>query len=217
MKKNLVLGIGILLLSLLNIVSKILTIIDLSVIVSMVGILSFLLQTLKKDSYRVFQIIWIVAQIPLISFREFTGGSYQEIDLLNLAQVIHFKVQFSLTFATKTYAAGANILAIGYLLVFRLLISKELIGQVITIVPDSPNSKLSSFVPIKPQITQYNGEWYTAHLNTKLVIDKSEFDLIHFKRKKGGFFKPNKERQLCLLRLASSVHGHEITDSGFVK
>lgn len=217
MNRNLILGIGILLLSILNISFKIVGIIDLSFIISLLGITSFVLQLLKKDIYRSLQIIWVLSQIPLITVSQETKEAIYQTNLLNLAQFFEFKLQFGLTYSTKTYSIGVNLVAFIYLAVIKFLRSKEFIGLNITMVPDSPNSRLYEHAPLKANIVEYSKQWFLAKLEIPITIDNSEFDLIRFKSKENNFFKPEKERQLCSVRLASSVHRHEISDSGFVK
>ena len=216
MNKNLIPGIGILLLSILNLVFNLFSFIDFSVLVSLLGIISFILQVLKKDVYRSLQLVWAIAQIPLISIIEKTGGTTLETDILNLAQFFTFKLQFGLTYSLKTYSIGVNALGIVYLILLNILRSKELKGITIVVVPESPNSTYSEFSPLSATINEYSKKWYKAILNTPLKIDGSEFDTIRFKRKDNGFFDPKRKNQLCTINLSSSVHNHEISDSGFI-
>jgi len=217
MNKNLILGIGILLLSILNLVFNLLGSIDFSVLVSLLGITSFILQVLGKDVYRPLQLVWVLAQIPLVTIIEKSGVTTVETDILNLAQFFSFKLQFGLTYSAKTYSIGINVLALIYLTLIKVLRSKELIGITVSVVPDSSNSIYSEFAPLTATIDQYSKKWFSAVLTTPLKIEGSEFDRIKFKGKDDGFLNPKKERQICSINLASTVHNHEISDSGFVE
>ncbi|MEM8763729.1 MAG: hypothetical protein AAGD88_07950 [Bacteroidota bacterium] len=217
MKKDLWLGIGILVLSILNIVIKAIFKPDLSLVVSLIGILSFVLQVLKKDIHKTLQTIWILAQIPMIMVLEPVGNVIQQMDILNLTQFFNFKLQLRLTYSPKTYAIGINVLAVIYLLFFKFINSKVLLNEYVTVSSSSSNSKVSGSLPLKAQIIKKDNEWYICKLISDVEIDQSEFNYIKFKLKKRGNFKLQKENQLCLLKLTSSVHGHEISDIGFVK
>ncbi|WP_431122526.1 hypothetical protein [Flagellimonas flava] len=217
LNRDLWLGLVILVLSLLNLISVFSQKVDLSIIVSFIGVVGFLLQINQRGVYKFFYIIWVVAQIPLISIIEPLNGTAQQVDVLNLSQVFYFDLKFSISLNTKTFSIGVNLLALVYLVLLRQKFGKEFVNEEVTIIPNSPNSKISEFSPLKAEIFKYEKDWYTCYLKSCLKIDQSEFDLIRFKPKKGGFFKPKKERQLCSIKLASTVHGHEESDTGFVK
>ena len=217
MNKNLILGIGILALSILNILFTLLSFVDFSILISLLGITSFILQILKKDVYRSLQLIWVIAQIPLITIIEKSGGTTYETDILNLAQLFTIKFQFGLTYASKTFSIGVNALALIYLTLIKFLRSQELIGIVVSIIPNTSNSKYSEYAPLTAKVSEYSKKWFSAILTTPIKIDGSEFDLIRFNRNDNGFFNPQKECQICSIYLASTVHKHEISDSGFIK
>lgn len=193
MNKNLILGICILVISILNLLYRLIHFIDLSVLVSILGIVSYILQIKKRHVYKTLQLIWIVAQLPLITVPQDFGNTVNEKVIFDLAQLYEFPIKFGLQYSSTWYNIGINLIPVIYLAAFKLIVRNEYLNQAVTVIIDNEKSKISEYSPFYAKIVEYEKDWFTARLNKKIEINNSELGLVKFKLKKAGFLNPIKK------------------------
>ncbi len=91
---------------------------NLSILISLVGIVAFITAILgKRKLSKVLILIWILSQLIIITKEK----SYQILQILDLSQFINLKYETGFTQSDGTLYLGINFIAIIYLIVYGVL------------------------------------------------------------------------------------------------
>jgi len=214
LKKDIIISIIVLILSILNIINNQLNIISLSVGLSIIGILGIVSYFLKLKYFKYLIIVWFFFQLPNIEFGEMINGVKEITNSFNLNQTIDLRLGLSFGSTTSIYI-GLNIVPIVFIGLYKLLLSNSLIGEMVTITPVREISALKAFSPLEIEIIDTLKGEFVGTLNSPITIGNKTFYEIYFRTEDKSIFKLNKERQICNIRLKNE--NKVIETNGYMK
>lgn len=217
MKKDFLISLVILFLSLINIFFHQNQLISFSVGISVIGIIGFISFILKNNLYKTLFLIWILAQFPIIEVHEIKNGIKYVNPIFDLSQAFKIKIGFGLTYLPKTFYIGLNFIPFAYYALYKLLVANSLISSSVTIIPVSEQSPITKFAPFTAEIIDTEDGFLKAELSEIIEIEGNEYQIILFKTIDKSIFNLNKTRQKCFIKLIPIKTGIELQTEGFIK
>lgn len=215
MKKDIILCVIVLVLSMFNIFNHQMNLITPSVGLSVIGILGVISYFLKLSYFKYLFLIWIIAQFPIIEFSEIISGVKTITYSFDLNQILNVKLGFRIGSENSIYL-GLNIFPFVYIGLYKFLIANSLIGEIVTITSIREISPLNEFSPLQIEIIDtLNNREFVGKLNTPITIEENTFNELVFKTSDKSFFKLNKPRQICDIKLKNE--SNKIETNGFIK
>lgn len=162
----------VLIFSLIHIINNLYNLNNVSLFISIIGLLSCIAFFLKYYNFYFLGIIWIIAQIPILKFEDFTFNMFQFLDF-----------HFALNFGSFSFGLSMYIFLIPF--IKPIILSKYLLKN-ITFNAYTQNSKLKiedqySFIP-----TDLDFKKLISHED--ILIDNEIYSLIEFQPMKSERF-----------------------------
>jgi len=109
----------VLFLSIANILKNLDNLFSLSVVLSLIGISGFLLFLAKHKLHKIIYLIWIVAQLPIITTKNIDTNQLGTI--FNLSQTYILNYGFGLIYNPISYRIGLNVIPLVFLVLYKVL------------------------------------------------------------------------------------------------
>ncbi len=109
----------VLFLSVANVLKNLDNLFSLSVLLSLIGITGFLLFLAKHKLHKVIYLIWIVAQLPIITTKNIDTNRLGNI--FDLSQTYILNYGFGLIYNPISYRIGLNVIPLIYLALYKIL------------------------------------------------------------------------------------------------
>jgi hypothetical protein len=218
LKKENILSYFVLLFSIANIYRNQTDLYTVSIALSFIGIIAFIMSLFKIRPYQYIFFIWIIAQFVIIDVTEMVNGININNHILDLSQGFNLKIGFFATYTPKTYSVNLNLLPFIFLPLYRLLTSRSVINNKISIFPVSEQSPITNFSPLNALIiSNESNKTFVAELDKEIQIDQISYKTVKFETADKSIFKLKRNRQKCIVKLFSIEDKNEIETQAFIK
>lgn len=185
---------------------------EISIYLSLIGILGFIANILDLKFYNSLYLIWIFLQIPIITITTTDEGIKSIENIFNLSQFVKVDVGFSIVKNPNSYRIAFNFLPLIFYKLYKIEIAQKVVTKTITLFSGSGLSPLNKFIPFKATINKVTNKLeYTAELKNPLYINENIYTHINFKTENGRLLKLGKEGQRCDVTLMCKNNKIETT------
>lgn len=200
-------------LSLLNISNHSADLLALTNLLSLVGIAGTILYFKKNDLFKKLIYIWVLAQVVVID-REVLDkatGVWLNKPFWDLTQVFSFKLGFNFTTDTSKIGINANIVAIFFFGLLKILEVSSLIGKQLTFKKFRQDNRLGDIFPltgtvIKRVTLSKEKDWLLVQLTSTFDFDGKAIEYVLVKSKNGETIKQKAKNQLVYFRLVDDIN-----------
>lgn len=183
-----------------------------AVVVALVGIVGVWLFYKNNKYFQPLFFVWILAQLVIIDkvTLDPSGMSIYSV-YWDATPGINLKFGFSVDSSFSKTTVHINILAIIFLVVFRLLRISSLIGTKLTFYKFKEDSVFADVFPVTGSVfkrIEVAGEkdWLLVTLDKPVIYNGKQIFSVIIKRKDGGILKPSKANQVIYFRLVDNTN-----------
>ncbi len=184
----------------------------LSFVVSLVGIVGVWLFYKNNRYFQPLFFVWILVQLLIIDkVTLLPSGANVHTVYWDVTQGVNLKFGLSAgTLYSKT-TVHINILAIIFLVVFRLLRISSLVGTKLTFYKFKEDSVFAEVFPVTGSVIkriEVAGEkdWLLVTLDKPIIYNEKQIFSVIIKRKDGGILKPSMANQVIYFRLVDNTN-----------
>ncbi|NQX83000.1 MAG: hypothetical protein HRT66_13550 [Flavobacteriaceae bacterium] len=214
MKKDIILIVLVVFLSIYNIYNNTSDLYSATVLVSAIGLTGFVLYMADIPIHKYFILTWILLQFPIIEMSEvLLDGAKVRYDVFNVSQFfINPKIGFGFS-SPKTLHLSLNLVPFLYYFMYKFLLTKSFVSTKIVIFPVTEISYLMKYAPLEAKIVDVTDRReLIAKLDKSISIEGVVYDKIKFNTVDDSIFKPKKDRQECeVILMSGEIYYNEST------
>lgn len=200
-------------LSLINISNHSVDLLALTNLLSLVGIVGTILYFKNNDLFKKLIYIWVLAQVVVID-REVLDkatGAWLHKPFWDLTQVFSFKLGFNFTTDTSKFGINANIVAIFFFGLLKILEVSSLIGKQLTFKKFRQDNRLGDIFPLTGTVLKRvtlskERDWLLVQLTPTFEFDGKTIEYALVKSKDGETIKQKAKNQIVYFRLVYELN-----------
>lgn len=183
-----------------------------SLVIAIIGLAGVWLFYRNDKYYLLLFLIWILPQLLIIdNINRLPSGVSVYNVYWDVTQGVNLKFGFSVDSSFSKTTVHINILAIIFLVVFRLLRISSLIGTKLTFYKFKEDSVFADVFPVTGSVIkriEVAGEkdWLLVTLDKPIIYNEKQIFSVIIKRKDGGILKPSMANQVIYFRLVDNTN-----------